>query len=62
MHSWGREVSSSIQTGQTLLLKARIPYSENMFLFIIQAENSFAISAADLSQSQFILPPSLPPQ
>ena len=29
-------------------MKARIPYSENMFLFIIQAENSFATSAADL--------------
>lgn len=50
MHSEGvgETVSSSIQTGQTLLLKARIPYSENMFLFSIQAENSFAISAAGL--------------
>ena len=48
MHSWGRGSFKQYSTGQTLLLKARIPYSENMFLFIIQAENSFATSAADL--------------
>ena len=43
-----KQFSSSTQTGQTPLLKARIPFSENTFLFSVQAENSFAISAADL--------------
>ena len=40
MHSEKKSFPSSVQTGQTLLLKARIIYSEKMFLFSVQTVNS----------------------
>lgn len=43
-----KQFSSSVQTGQTLLMKARITYSEKMFLFSVQTGNSFAITVADV--------------